>query len=455
MKPQVIIFLGLSFIVSQCSKNSTEEVPVTFTCDQCDYIISGYRTDGVELDIKPGQVICLDASVKYNNLVLSNIKGTAASPIIIRNCGGIAKLISTESFGLKFEYCENFKLLGDGTGENNYGIRISTRSGFYLTTEYFTTDFEIAQIEIAGLSKNGLGNDAGFAGMGIKTSPYQDCDLFRDATRKAWIMKNVSIHDNFVHDTGGEGMYIGHGFYKGRKEADCTDTTYSHSIQGLRVYNNRIANTGFDGLQIKNADKDCEIYNNVILNYGTLGENGQNEGLFLGEGVTGKVYNNFVNFGTGNGLRFQGMGNNDIFNNVIMNSGRDGFNAAGSQYSVYIPGGYFKIFNNTIYNSKEAGLVFFTTNGGVKHIINNLVVGAAELNPKGAEVLSTYNLFTQNSGEVKFVNAAKGDLRVNNGSTAIDAGFDVRILMPELTFDCLNNARPKGTGFDIGAYEHE
>jgi hypothetical protein len=336
MKPHVFIFLGLVFIGSQCSKSS-EDIPVTVTCDQCDYIINGYRTDGIELDIKPGQVICLDASIKYENLVISNVKGTAASPVIIRNCGGIAKIISTESFGLKFEYCENFKLLGDGTGENNYGIRISTQKGFFLTTEYFTTDFEIAQVEIAGFSKNGFGDNAGFAGMGIKTSPYQNCDLFRDPTRKAWIMKNISIHDNFVHDTGGEGMYIGHGFYKGRKEADCADSTYSHSIHGLRVYNNKILNTGFDGLQVKNADKDCEIYNNVILNYGTLGENGQNEGLFLGEGVTGKVYNNFVNMGTGNGLRFQGMGNNDIFNNVIMNSGRDGFNAAGSQYSVYIP----------------------------------------------------------------------------------------------------------------------
>ncbi|MFZ6011979.1 MAG: choice-of-anchor Q domain-containing protein [Bacteroidota bacterium] len=455
MKSKIaVLFIALLLIGSRCSKNEGENVEVTFTCDQCDYIVSGYKTDGVELEIKAGQVICLDASVAYEKVLFTNINGTADKPIIIRNCGGIAKISSPKDFGIKFEDSKNFKLLGDGTG-GAYGIRVTTRGGFFISMEHFTTDFEIAQVEVAGPNGRGLGDDAGFAGMGIKTSPYQDCNLFKDASRTAWVMRNISIHNNWVHDTGGEGLYIGHGFYIGRKEAECPDVTYSHSIKGIRVYDNLIEATGYDGIQVKNTDSDCQIYNNVIRNFGNRGENGQNEGLFLGEGVTGKVYNNFIDRGTGNGIKFQAMGNNDIFNNVILNAGRDGINCSGSQYGVYIPNGYFKFFNNTIYNSAEKGFAFYNNDGGVKMIMNNLIVKADELFPKGATIEESNNIMTNDIGSIKFADPGRSNLILNSGSPCINTGIDVRIFNPGLTFDIRNEARPKGAAFDVGAYEIE
>jgi hypothetical protein len=454
----VLIITGAVDIKENANKTRQEPVKKTdevFPCGKCDYIIKGYHNKGIEL-VKPGQVICLSASVAYDNILIKKIKGTKDNPIIVRNCGGVARITSTGSFGLKFEESEHFRLLGDGVSDSTYGIRISTTGGFYLAMEKFTTDFEISRIEIAGPNPNGIGEGAGFAGIGIKTSPYQDCSLFTDSTRQAWIMRNVSVHHNYIHDTGGEGMYIGHGMYKGRKEAKCPTITYSHSIKGLRVHHNRVENTGFDGMQIKNADEDVEIYNNTIRNYGTRNKGGQNEGLFIGEGVTGKIYSNLVNTGTGHGISFQGMGNNQIYNNVVLNAGDDGFNGSGSSMAVYIPDGYFMIFNNTIYNSRQKGFVFYHNHGGKKLVMNNLVVKAGyKITSKGGKLDSCNNIFTQHADRIRFRDTLKADLRLTNGSPAINHGADVRKFNGDLNCDFLKNPRPKGKGFDIGAFESE
>ena len=446
----LILLTGFSSVKENA--NTQRDIP----CGECDYIVQGYHNNGKKLNIRPGQVICFDATVPYEKIFFSHINGTKENPIIIRNCGGVARISSPGGFAVKFEQSSHFKFIGDGEPDSTYGLKLTTRSGFYLSLEKFTTDFEIARIEVAGANKNGIGEGSGFAGIGIKTSPYIDCDLFSDSTRQAWIMRNVSVHHNYIHDTGGEGMYIGHGFYKGRIENKCTVKTYSHSIKGLRVHNNLIENTGFDGMQIKNADEDCEIYNNTIRNYGCRNEGAHNEGLFIGKGVTGKIYNNFVDTGTGHGIQFQGMGNNQIYNNVVINAGQDGFNGSGSKMGVYIPDGYFMIYNNTIYNSARNGFVFYNNDGGKKIIKNNLVVRAGhKLTSKGAILDSSNNIFTQNTNAIMFRDTLGADLRLLKGSPAIDAGVDMSRYQPDNLFDCEKNVRPRGNGYDIGAYEIE
>jgi hypothetical protein len=442
------------------TKQELPEIKQTFSCAQCDYIVKGYHNDGRKIPIHPGQIICFDAAMKYNTIKLSHIKGTKLNPVTIRNCGGVA----TISEGLRVENSEHFKLLGDGAANVQYGLKIQTHKSFYASFEMFTTDFEVAYIEVAGYNKNGEGEGSGFAGLGIKTSPYQDCALFADSTRQAWIMRNVSVHHNYVHDTGGEGMYIGHGFYSGRKEQKCSFKTWSHSIKGLRVHHNLVENTGWDGVQIKNADEDCEVYNNIIRNYGMRDHGAHNEGLMLCDGVTGKAYNNLIDTGTGNGIMFQGMGNNDIFNNIVLNAGEDGFNGTASKMGLYLPDGYYRIFNNTIYNSKEDGFTFFSSRGGEKLIMNNLVIKAGgKLYPKGAKVTLANNIFVQDTTLIDFAKTNITDFAdglldhviLERYPSTINKGTDVRAYLPSLTFDFYNRKRPQGNAFDIGAIEFE
>lgn len=433
--------------------NANVEKHPILACSECDHVVAAHVTDGEELGIKPGDIICLSASEVYNRLIFKNLKGTEENPIIVQNCDGTALIYSEDAFGLKFEDSEHFILTGSGTQEG-YGIKVTTTTGFYVSMEHFTTNFEIARIEIAGKhpNKDGSRKDAGFAGIGIKTSPYQDCDRFADPGRQAWIMRNVSVHDNYIHDTGGEGLYIGHGFYKGRKEPACDQVTYSHSIKGLRVFNNLIENVGYDGMQIKNADEDVEVYNNVVRNYGTKNHNAHNEGLFIGEGTVGKFYNNLIETGTGNGCQLQGMGNIDLFNNIFANQQQNGIYAAHGEMVVRIEDAPFNIFNNTIVNSGEHGYIFHNEDGGPKRFINNLIVNAGTLESNDATTEKRNNLFTNELALVNFLHTDLKNYRLGLGSEAIDAGLDLSTFGIDADYEGV--PRPQGTTFDIGAHEY-
>ncbi|GAA3631133.1 right-handed parallel beta-helix repeat-containing protein [Flavivirga jejuensis] len=460
LKALLILFVFI-VVITNCSKsvdsmeeleNKDEEI-VNLACSECDLVIdtSTGIVDGEILNIQPGAIIGLSGSGdNYQNITFNNIRGTEENPIIIKNCDGRAIVISKGSFGVKFRNSEYFKLAGAGDKNHEYGIKISTPTGFFLTFEYFTKNFETYNIEVAGLETNGIGADNGFAGIGIKTSPYQDCDLFTDPTRTAWIMENVTVRNCYIHDVGGEGFYIGHGFYNGRVESSCTEITYSHSIQHIRIHDNLIENVGYDGIQIKNANLDCELYNNVIRNYGTLNEGFQNEGLLIGGGTTGKFYNNFIFEGTGNGIQFQGMGNVDIFNNVIANSGGNGFYGSNGDQVYRIPDGYFNIINNTFVNSGENGFAFFNNEGGTKRLINNIfAVSAEDIYRKGATIDTISNIMSQNISDLDFFDIANNNYAIGKNSIAYKKGTDVSLY--DIIDDILGNTR--SVPYDIGAYQ--
>lgn len=468
MRPKFYHFSSIIFLCLFCSCSKGDEIEksmndtinlikTNFSCGDCDHIIETNTgvVDGDELGIQPGQIIGLSGSGdSYNNITFNNITGTKENPIIIRNCDGQAIVESTGSFGVKFKNSQHFKFIGDGDESTAYGIKISTTKGFFLTFEQLSDNFETYLIEIAGYEPSGIGEDNGFAGIGIKTSPYQDCDLFTDATRTAWIMKNVTVKNCYIHDVGGEGLYIGHGFYNGRQESNCSSVTYSHSIQHIRIHDNIIEDVGYDGIQIKNADLDCELYNNRIKNYGQLDEGAHNEGLFIGGGTTGKFYNNYVINGTGHGIQFQGMGNVDIFNNVIVNPGDNGFYGASGTQVYRIPDGYFNIINNTFVNAGNNGFAFFNNDGGTKRLINNIFAGSVEdIFRKGAAIDTSSNIMTQNLAPLDFTDISNHDFSIGSNSSAINKGENVAIY--GIVDDILGNARPESNDYDIGAYENK
>lgn len=95
------------------------------------------------------------------------------------------------------------------------------------------TEFELDFAEVTRVS---------FAGIVLKT------DDVGDAT-----MRDVAVHDLYVHDTASEGMYIG-----------STQAVPQHAFERLRLYNNRVLRTGTESFQIGQLGEGCEIHHNVF-----------------------------------------------------------------------------------------------------------------------------------------------------------------------------------------------
>src|SRR5688572_537305 len=90
--PAIAAFFFLLLVMTGSNKSELPVIEHTFSCAECDYIVKGYHNDGRKIPISPGQIICFDASMKYNTVKLNYIKGTKLKPVIIRNCGGVATI---------------------------------------------------------------------------------------------------------------------------------------------------------------------------------------------------------------------------------------------------------------------------------------------------------------------------------------------------------------------------
>ena len=102
------------------------------------------------------------------------------------------------------------------------------------------TDFEIEFVEV---------ERSGFAGIRL-INP-------RAAGDPAQPMKNVSVHDVYVHDTGGEGFYFG-----------WTGTPPSNLFPGLQIFNCRLLRTGNEALQIQDLGDGSHVHHNVFASGG-------------------------------------------------------------------------------------------------------------------------------------------------------------------------------------------
>ena len=182
---RVIIIIDL---VVQIATIAYGQSQVNCTCDLT--ITKSGSYSGRDTSIQPGQTVCIQAGT-YTNLYFNNFIGTDKNPIRFVNCGGQV-VISSDKLpaGLQFYGCKNFIVSGAGSLEHTYGLLIakSAPGTQALRVENKSTDCEIEHVEIAG---------AGFAGIMVKTDPTCDSTTWRDR----FVMRNVNIHHNYIHDT--------------------------------------------------------------------------------------------------------------------------------------------------------------------------------------------------------------------------------------------------------------
>jgi hypothetical protein len=408
-----------------------------------------HKIDGLALGIKPGAVICLQAGTAYKNLLFVNIKGTQDKPITIKNCGGSININATGmTFAMKTQQSEYFRITGTGSSAF-HGIKLYG-SSLGLTLDYLSTKFEVDHIEVHRVN---------FAGIMAKTDPT--CD--NATTRENFTMRDIVIHDNFVHDTGGEALYIGNSFYQGGMITPC-GIRYPHAIEGASIYKNKVQNSGWEGIQVGSATKKVYIHSNTVENYGTRNVYNQRNGIQLGEGTGGECFNNFIKSGLGNGILVLGLGDNVVHDNVIVNAGMHGIFCD----ERLTPGPGFKFINNTIINPKQDGIRIYADLVPMNVVFNNIIINPGSYGkypyPRTGNDSYVYKLsnnvklqlsnnkFTRSITQMKFVNPSANNYRLSVGSPAIDQGKNISTY--NIQKDFYLTSRLKGGAYDVGACEY-
>ena len=407
----------------------------------CTYTISPseWQVDGA--NIAAGSVLCIPAGIR-GAILFKNLRGTSNKPIIIINKGGQVIITATLSAGYAFktQNCRYFKVMGNGADGIKYGFAVDG-GNIGMTMDNLSSDFEIKNVEV---------RNSGFAGIMAKTDPT--CDI---ATQRGhFTMQNIFLHSNYVHNTGGEGFYVGNSFYADGVQAPC-GIVLPHNVVNVKVFNNVTDSTGCEGIQVGSAISGCEVYGNTIKSPGVRPfASAQNNGIQIGEGTGGKCYNNVIKNAPGNGIIVLGFGDNLVFNNIILNAGENGIFAD----SRFTPGSNFQFINNTIIASASNGIKLDSELIPMNTVINNVIInsgsGAAVFKISlDVKLRASNNYISNDIAACKFVDYIRGDFHLQSSSPLIDAGKDVSSY--GVTFDYYKNVRPSGSGFDIGATEYK
>lgn len=445
----------------------------------CDHVIEPSSSLQVindsDFDYQPGDTFCFQAGV-YDAIRLKGFKGTANAPLLFKPCGGKVEIKATTYTALQFIESQYIHLTGQGITGTEYGIHISeSKSGTSgVSVAYLSSDFEIDHLEISNV---------GFAGIVAKTDP--SCDD-PDTWRSNFTLENLKIHNNYIHDTGGEGMYVGPTYgYETTTLADDCDQGFAHLLHNVEIYDNKLSNLGWDGLQVSLASENLQIYNNTIENYGTRLEGNQNFGLALGGGCKGRIYNNIILQDDAYAVERQRgismintISGTYVYNNVIEGAGEYGIwmHIRMTSEATNDDGYYF--FNNTIIKPKGVGILYnncIPQGGGCRPrmknaFYNNLIIdpGANYENSgfwKTADeafvdfitkevrdnAVKSNNLFSRDMNAIGFTDVESNNYALTENSPAVDYGRD--LLQYDINYDLNNSFRPVGEAFDAGAYE--
>lgn len=198
------------------------------------------------------------ASGHYSLIRLGNLpERSADNPLIITNSGGQVRVGGLGHYYLmSLSGGSNWILTGRydpdaETGDINYpghrGGNFANTQGTYgiLIDDDFlvegnsgldvsdASEFSVEYLEV---------REVGFAGMTMKTDDDGDA-----------VMQAVTIHDNYIHDTGSEGLYIG-----------STQSQPQHQITDWEFYNNRVLRTGTEAIQLGQLAGETKVHHNVF-----------------------------------------------------------------------------------------------------------------------------------------------------------------------------------------------
>jgi hypothetical protein len=405
------------------------------TCDQTIAVYNGPAYQMTDASAVPaGGTLCITAGARNAAMVINNVHGSLGHPVTIQNCGGLVDVNATNGAGLQISG-SFFRLTGTGDATLDKGIRIaSTASGDNaLQIVGLSTDFELDHLEIAGAS---------YAGIMAKVDPAANCDPAFTRPTATFVMQNVHIHDLDVHDTmTGEGMYLGDSFYNGTDvyndgSAACPvgKLQYPPELRHVQVHDNHVHNTGREAIQVGCGVEDIDVHDNQVELYGQTNLASQNGGIQIGVGTTGSLHHNTLIGGTGEAIVIQGIGDNLVYDNVVVGAGGVAMsvNVRPTPLTTdvvnqgFLGGVYF--IHNTLIDSGNHGAIIEYINMAPNNLFedNFIVSAAASWNQLYAYTSwsVTHNVAVQTLAAAGFVNGAGNDYALTASSPAVGQGVD-------------------------------
>lgn len=413
--------------------------------------------------LKPGDTIFLAAGER-NKLLIRNLNGTEGYPFLILNRGGAVVISTNDYYGISVVHSSYFRISGTGTAGIQYGIQIrKVLNGAGIGINDLATNFELDHLSIENCLTSGIM---------AKTEP--DCS--HPVSRSNFIQLNTRIHDNYIANTGNEGMYIGSVSYSG-KMINCNgidSLLYPPVLQGVEIYDNIVTHTGWDAIQVSSAVSGCSISGNRISYDSQAETNNQMSGILMGGGSKCDCYNNVISDGKGVGIENHGLGGNRIFNNVIVNAGQSfrPDDPTAMKHGIFVSDvsaqkdSSVYILYNTIINPKSDGIRFQSVKTRKSLIASNLIIhpgnyghyALSGVSPEKAYIMVTAvqadvamknNFLTQSFSQAGVSNTT---YEPQQRSPLINAAYaDSR----GINTDILGNRRPNGVFSDIGAFEYQ
>lgn len=375
---------------------------------------------------QPGDVLNLVGN--FSGIYFTNLTGSAAAPIVIRNGSAGATTIGNPAWnggswaeGLVFTNCHHIKL-GGRNSKSDFVINGSTQPArdayFNLVLRNHTDNFEITNLTI---------NNGG-TGIWAKTDP-----VLTDSA--SWYpnsyMNNLRIHDITISGTQNESMYIGHtatywNLTTNQPKYDTLFTPGQFYVQpikwyNVKIYNNYVTGSGADGIQTSAIDL-LEVYNNEVTNWALQHNFGHNGGILIGGRTTNtNTHDNYVHDGWGEMCQFYGAGggyhiiHNNLFRDNQVES--SGISMRGSDNAIV------QITNNTI---AKSGGALLRINGYTGQTGAQIVNANALIQPRtgGGVIYPSAYIYLENGGAVtegtganantRFLTVAAANVDVNN-----------------------------------------
>jgi hypothetical protein len=453
---RTILFLALVLLNTVIKTSIAQQRSCALLVNATEWSVDGRTNASL---VRPGDTICLLNGTRQF-LWLSYLHGTAAQPIVVMNSGGVVD-VSGYYYGIKIDSCSHLVFSGRGVTGLKYGVNIHDVNGVGLSIQGLSTDIEVEGLEISRTE---------LPGIYAKSDP----DTLFNSTRDKYIQRNTVIHDNYIHHTKMEGLYIGNSHYFGETLSwHGHDTVvYPHSLKGVQIYSNHIDSTGWDGIQVSSADSGCFIHHNYIYADSQLEELGQMSGVLIGGGSNCDCYNNSIMNGKGDGIDVFGQGTEFIYNNFIYQAGRN-YRPA-DLYSPYFKVGIYAgktqmnmpttlgIYYNTIVYPKSYGIRFAEYPGTGHMASSNIIIGPGMYFKEGdkgfimkensaTDFVWFNNVSSAFCKPVNFKDTVFCNFDLQPSSQAVDKGSYVPGF--NIQWDFLCRWRPFARGLDIGAFE--